>query len=107
MSSKSLLALTLVGAVVLFLIGWAAPSPALSGALAVPPVPPAQPDERETAVAALPHGLVDPGQAPTRAGRRGALPGPSCQVEAPARPDKCVAPCPSVAAWPTPPAPPA
>jgi hypothetical protein len=109
MSCKNLFALTLVGAVVLFLMGWAAPSPSPSPspALVVLPVSPAQPHERETAVAALAHCLVDPEQAPTRADKCGELPGSSCKVEEPAPPDKCVAPGPRVAAWPTPPVPPA
>jgi hypothetical protein len=104
MSFKSLIAPALVGAVVLFLIGWAAPSSALSPGPVVPPVPPAQPHQRETAVAALPHCPVDQEQAHTRAGKCGEPPRPSCKVEEPAQPVKCVASCPKEAACPTPPA---
>jgi hypothetical protein len=93
---KSLLALTLVGAVVWFRIGWAAPSPSLS---------PAQPPERETEVAAVPHCPGDREQAHTQAGRCREVPRPVCKVEEPARPDGCVTSSPNVAACPTPPTP--
>jgi hypothetical protein len=107
MSCKNLFALTLVGAVVLFPIGWAALSPSLSAALAVAPVSPAQPPERETAVAALAHCLVDQEQAHPPAGKCGELPRPRGKALEPALPDKCVAWCPKVGACPTPPVPPA
>jgi hypothetical protein len=104
MSCRDLLALMLVGTVALFLFGGAAPSPFLHPELVVPPVSPPQAHERETAVAALPHCPVDQEQAHNRAGNFGELPRPSCKVEEPAQPDRCVASCPEVAAWTTPPA---
>jgi hypothetical protein len=107
MSCKSLLALTLVGAVVLFLSGRAVPSPFLSPALVVPPASTAQAHERATAVAALPPCPVVPEQAHPRACKCCELPCPSCKVEGPAQPLKCVASCPKVAPCPTPPVPPA
>jgi hypothetical protein len=107
MSGKSLLALMLVGAVVLFLIGWAAPSPFLSPAVVVLSVPPAQPHERETAVAAPPHCLVDQGQAHPRAGKSGEMPRPSCKVVEQAQLDKVAATYSRVAALLTSPMPPA
>jgi uncharacterized low-complexity protein len=79
----------------------------LSSALVVLLVSPAQAHERETAVATLSHCRVDQEPAHTRTGQCGERPGPSCKVKEPAQPDNCVASRPKVAAWPTPPVPPA
>lgn len=107
MSYKSLLAPTLVGALVLFLIGAAAPAPSLSATLVGLPVSLTQLPERETAVNVLVHYLVDQEQAQTRAGSCSQVPRPSGKVEAPAPPAQCVASCAPVADCPTPPVPPA
>src|SRR5262249_9026722 len=93
MFAKSLLALTPVGAVVLLLIGWAAPTAALSPTPAVVPVSPVQPQERQTEAAALPPALAEKCNELFRATR---------EVLGPTQPARGVAPCPRVAACPPP-----
>jgi hypothetical protein len=104
---KSLLALMPVGTVVLFLIGWAAPTASLAEAPDVLPASPAQPQKTAVAVAAPPHCPVDPAAVLAIGDKCDEMFRATRQALQPARPDRCVAPWPKVAAWPPPPMPPA
>lgn len=106
MSWKCLVALSLFGALLLFLFGWATASAALAAAPVVPSVSQAQCQEIETVLASLLQCRINHEQAPGQAGTCGDVPGPSCKPNEPARPEGRVASCPAVAACPTPPPPP-